>query len=113
MDQGVEDYIEQIAPEFRALFDRIERLVSEAAPEAELVLSYKMPTFRIGKRRLFVAAWKHGLSIYGWDEGRDGGFLDRHPEFKTSKGTIQLRPASAATIDDAELRALIRSALSD
>ena len=48
------------------------------------------------------------MSIYGWQQGRDGGFTERHPELRTSTGTIQLRPATAAAIPDAELRDLIR-----
>jgi uncharacterized protein YdhG (YjbR/CyaY superfamily) len=111
VDQDVREYIDAIAPDHRPLFDRIHRLVIETHPEAELVLSYQIPTYRIGRRRLFVGAWKHGVSIYGWDQGRDAGFIARHPELKTGKGTIQLRPDDAAGIPDDELRDLVRAAL--
>jgi hypothetical protein len=80
-------------------------------PAAEVVLSYKIPAYKVGRRRLFVGGWKHGLSIYGWDQGRDAGFIARHPELKTGKGTIQLRPDDAARIPDDELRDLVRAAL--
>ena len=50
------------------------------------------------------------MSIYGWQQGRDGGFVERHPELKKSKGTIQLRPESAGAITDDELRDLVRAA---
>jgi uncharacterized protein YdhG (YjbR/CyaY superfamily) len=111
MDQAVQDYIDAIDPEHRPLFDRIHRLVLEEHPDAAVVLSYKMPAYKVGRRRLFVAAWKHGVSIYGWDQGRDGGFVARHPELKTSTGTIQLRSDDAARIPDKELRDLVRNAL--
>jgi uncharacterized protein YdhG (YjbR/CyaY superfamily) len=111
MDDAVWDYIDAIAPEHRPLFDRIHRLVLEAHPDAALVLSYQIPTFRVGRRRLFVGVWKHGVSIYGWQPGRDGGFIVRHPELRTSKGTIQLRADTAAAVPDDELRALVRAAL--
>jgi hypothetical protein len=58
-----------------------------------------------------VGAWKHGVSIYGWPQDRDGGFTARHPELRTSKGTIQLRAQDAAGISDDELRDLVRAAL--
>jgi hypothetical protein len=51
------------------------------------------------------------VSIYGWDQGRDAGFTARHLELKTSKATIQLRPADAAVIPDDEFRDLVRAAL--
>jgi uncharacterized protein YdhG (YjbR/CyaY superfamily) len=111
MDDAVRDYIEAIDPEHRPLFDRLHRLILEAHPDAAVVLSYQIPTYKVGRQRLFVGAWKHGLSIYGWQQGRDGGFSDRHPELRTSKGTIQLRPEDAAAIPDNELRDLARSAL--
>jgi hypothetical protein len=76
-----------------------------------VVLSYKIPTYKVGPRRLYVGVWKHGVSIYGWDHGRDAGFNARHPELKTSKGTIQLRPGDAAGIPDDEFRDLVRAAL--
>jgi uncharacterized protein YdhG (YjbR/CyaY superfamily) len=111
MDDGVRDYIEAIAPEHRALFDRLHRLVLEAHPDAAVVLSYQMPTYRVGRRRLFLSVWKHGVSIYGWDQGRDAGFTARHPELKSGKGTIQLRPDDAAAIPDNEFRDLVHAAL--
>jgi len=111
MDHDVREYIDAIPPEHRPLFDRIHRLVLEEHPDAAVELSYQMPTYKVGRRRLFVGAWKHGLSIYGWEQGRGDGFTARHPELKTSKGTIQLRPAAAASIPDDEFRDLIRAAL--
>ena len=51
------------------------------------------------------------MSIYGWDQGRDAGFVARHPELKTSTGTIRLRPVDAAAIPDDEFRDLVRAAL--
>lgn len=59
MDDAVRSYIDAIAPEHRALFDRLDRLVFRLHPGADLVLSYKMPTYRVGKRRLHIGAWKH------------------------------------------------------
>jgi uncharacterized protein YdhG (YjbR/CyaY superfamily) len=111
MDDAVRDYIQTIAPEHRPLFDRLHRLILEAHPDAAVVLSYQIPTYKVGPRRLFVGAWKHGLSLYGWQQGRDAGFSDRHPELRTGKGTIQLRPTDAAAIGDDELRDLARAAL--
>jgi uncharacterized protein YdhG (YjbR/CyaY superfamily) len=111
MDDALRDYIDGIAPEHRPLFDRVHRLVLEAFPDAAMMLSYQIPTYKVGQRRLFVGAWKHGLSIYGWQRGGEAGFIGRHPELKTSKGTIQLRPDDAAGIPDDELRDLVRAAL--
>ncbi len=111
MDEAAREYIDGIAPGNRPLFDRIHRLILQAHPGATVVISYQMPTYKAGLRRLYVGAWKHGVSLYGWQEGRDAGFTSRHPELRTGKGTIQLRADDADRIPDDELRDLVRAAL--
>jgi uncharacterized protein YdhG (YjbR/CyaY superfamily) len=110
MDEAVRRYREEMASEYRPVFDRLHELVMATCPDAEVVLSYGMPTYRAGRRRLNVGVWKHGLSIYV-SPRRDGGFAARHPELATGKGTIKLRPQDASRIPDAELQDLIRAAL--
>jgi uncharacterized protein YdhG (YjbR/CyaY superfamily) len=113
MDEAVQHYIDAIGPEHRALFDRLHRLVLAVHPEAVVVLSYAIPTYKVGKHRLYIGVWKHGVSVYGWQQGREAAFIGRHPGLKTSKGTIQLRPDDAAEIPDDELCDLVRAALDD
>jgi uncharacterized protein YdhG (YjbR/CyaY superfamily) len=113
MDDAVRDYIDAIAPEHRPLFDRLHRLILEVHPDAAVVLSYEIPTYKVGRQRLFLGVWRHGVSIYGWQQGRDAGFTARHPELKSGRGTIRLRPEDAAAIGDDELRDLVRAALGD
>ena len=74
-------------------------------------MSYQIPTFKIGRRRLYLAAWQHGVSIYGWQEDRDAGFSARHPELKSGKATMRLRARDATAITDQEFTDLIRAAL--
>jgi hypothetical protein len=74
-------------------------------------LPYKMPAYQAGHRRLYVGAWKHGISVYGWPQGGDGGFTARHPELLSGRATIRLRSEDAAGISDGELRDLVRAAL--
>lgn len=111
MDQAVQSYIDDIDPAHQPLFDRIQRLILEVHPDAVVSLSYKMPTFSVGKRRLHVGMWKHGVSIYGHGQGRETPLVPKHPKLKTSKGTIQLRLEEAAEIGDPERRDFLTSAL--
>jgi uncharacterized protein DUF1801 len=110
-DQAVREYIDAITPQYRPLFDRLHRLILEAQPDATVVLAYQIPTYKVGPRRLHVGAWKHGVSLYGWRQGGDAGFTSRHPELRTGKGTLRLRPEDAAGITDDEFRDLARAAL--
>lgn len=113
MDDAARAYIDAIDPAHRPLFDRIHRLVEADHPDVEVRISYQIPTFVVGGRRLYVGAWKHGVSLYGWGAEDVSGFIARHPDLTSGKGTIRLRPADAEGIDDDELRALLRGALSD
>src|SRR5579864_5212073 len=103
--------MEAIPAEHRALFDRLHNVILAVEPDVKVALSYKMPSYKVGKRRLHLAAWQHGISLYGWGQDRAADFLEKHPQLKTSKGTIQLRPEDAARISDEELRELICRAL--
>ncbi len=111
MNEAVQGYIDAVAAEHRPLFDRLHRLILAVHPDAAVVLSYKIPTYKVGNRRLYVGVWKHGLSIYGWQQGGVDAFTSRHPSLKTSKGTLQLRPEDAAAIPDDEFSELVRAAL--
>ena len=113
MGEQVQAYIDAIDPEHRPLFDRVARLVRRSFPGATVTLSYGMPPYRVGSHRFFVGVWKHGISVYGWGQGRADDFIAHHPTLRTSKGTIQLRPEDATGISDDELVALIVAALGD
>ena len=110
MEDAVRGYRDEIASEYQPVFDRLHRLITGTCPDAEVVLSYGMPTYRIGRRRLNVAVWEHGLSLYV-SPSRDGGFSARHPQLAAGKGTIKLRPEDTARIPDAEFEDLVRAAL--
>ncbi len=104
-------YIDAIDPEQRPLFERLHALVLEAHPDAEVALSYHMPGYRVGTRRLNLGAWKHGVSVYGFRKDNDGGFLARHPELSSGKGTIRIRVRDADGISDDEFRGLLGGSL--
>ncbi|HEX4434580.1 MAG TPA: DUF1801 domain-containing protein [Acidimicrobiales bacterium] len=113
VDEGVAGYIDALSPQQRPLFDRLHAIVLAAHPDATVALSYGMPAYRVGTRRLNIGAWKHGVSVYGFRRDNDGGFLARHPTLSTSKGTIRISPRDAGELSDEELRGLLGGALEE
>jgi uncharacterized protein YdhG (YjbR/CyaY superfamily) len=111
VDDAVRAYIEGIPAEHRPLFDRLQRVILDAFPDAVAGISYGIPAYRLGRGKLYVGVWKHGLSIYGWPREHAEEFGARHPGLVTSKGTIQIRPQDAAAISDQEFSDLARAAL--
>ena len=111
MDPAVQAYIDGISEANRPLFDRFDALVRDEFPAVEVVISYQMPTYRLGAQRLYVGAWKHGLSVYGWGSDRMPAFVERHPELDSGRGTMKLPVTMADQFSDDDLRSLIRAAL--
>lgn len=102
-------YLKAAGPEQRALFDRFHRLVADEFPSVQVGFSYDMPKYTVGESSINVGVWTHGISIYGW--AGDSGFVARHPDLSSGKGTIRLPIGVAADLPDDELRELARSAL--
>jgi uncharacterized protein YdhG (YjbR/CyaY superfamily) len=111
MDEAVQRYIDGIDRVNRGLFGRVHGLILASYPQAKVGISYQIPVYRVGRGRLYVGTWKHGVSIYGWPQGSEAAFAARHPALKTGKGTIRLRPEDAVSVSDAELLELIHAAL--
>lgn len=107
----VQRYLDGIAAEHRPMWDRIERIVRSLHPDVELRITYDMPTYVVGEHRLPVGVWKHGLSLYGLHESNDAGFIARHPELASGRGTVKLPTKRAEDFTDDELTATLRSVL--
>jgi uncharacterized protein YdhG (YjbR/CyaY superfamily) len=61
----VDEYVSAAPSEVRDILQRIRRTIHEVAPGAEERISYRIPTFSVGGRvLLYVAAWKHHVSVY-------------------------------------------------
>ncbi len=110
MDEAVRRYRDEITGSHQPLFDRLHDLIVRTCPDAQVQLSYGMPTYRVGHSRLNVGVWKHGVSLYV-SPARDGGFSACHPELAAGKGTIRLTIEDAARIPDEEFQDLVRAAL--
>ncbi len=93
------------------MWDRVERIVRQLHPDVEMRITYDMPTFVVGDHRLPVGVWKHGLSLYGLHESNDAGFIARHPDLSSGRGTVKLPTKRAAEFSDDELSAMLAAVL--
>lgn len=86
----IDEYIaaqeETIRPRLTAIRDTIRA----ALPDAMEKISYQMPTYWKGRNIIHFAAFKNHIGIYPGGEAPEV-FADRLKEYKTSKGTIQIR----------------------
>jgi uncharacterized protein YdhG (YjbR/CyaY superfamily) len=66
----------------------LRKLIKKAAPRAEEVISYGMPSFRLNGALCWFAAFRHHYGFYPRSIPR--AFAAKLKDFKTAKGTLQL-----------------------
>lgn len=88
--KSTEDYIARQPKEMQGILNRIRETIRKAAPEAEEVISYQMPTFKMGRNLIHFAAFTNHVSIFPGSEGV-AYFEKELARYKTSKGTVQFR----------------------
>ncbi|WP_128543714.1 iron chaperone [Larkinella soli] len=60
----IDEYIRQFPEDIRTRLEAIRTTVREAAPDAEEVISYKMPTFRQDGVLVHFAAYQNHIGLY-------------------------------------------------
>ena len=61
---NIDDYIKGFTPEVQAILQRVRAVIREAAPNAQEVISYRMPAFRQNGILVFFAAFKNHIGLY-------------------------------------------------
>src|SRR5262249_26357707 len=95
-------YLASRTPETRAVLKRVRSILRKAMPNAEEVISYQIPAYRLnGRVVLFFAGWKEHFSIYPTTGGLAEALADDLAPYEISKGTIRFplaEPAPARVI---------------
>jgi len=85
----VDGYIEALDDaEVRHRVTEIRRVIRETVPDVVETISYGMPTFTLGGRRLHVAAWKQHIAIYPVPAGDDSFEQDISP-YRAARSTAR------------------------
>lgn len=88
--KSVDEYIASQPEAVRGVLVRVRTTIRNAVPEAQEVISYKMPTYTLyGNRLLYFAVWKQHYSIYAATEQVLAAFRDELTSYEVDKGTIR------------------------
>jgi uncharacterized protein YdhG (YjbR/CyaY superfamily) len=60
----IDEYITIFPPDVRAVLEKIRQTIRTSAPEAEEIISYRMPAFRFNGILLYFAAFKNHIGLY-------------------------------------------------
>lgn len=76
----------------RDALSRLRSIIREEAPDAEEVISYGIPTYKLNKTMMSFAAFKNHCSLFPGYTVQE--FADQLKAYKISKGTIQFTPGN-------------------
>ncbi len=86
----VQDYVDALDAPQRRLFEQLEGFILDELPDAEIVISYRIPLYKVGKRHVGLSARRAGgITLTTTSPGHIEAFEQRHPQFKTNKASIQ------------------------
>jgi uncharacterized protein YdhG (YjbR/CyaY superfamily) len=86
--ENVEEYIAGFPENIRVLLVQLRDTIRNAAPEAEEVISYKMPAYKLDGILVYFAAFKNHIGFFPTASGIEA-FKKELSAFKCSKGTVQ------------------------
>jgi uncharacterized protein YdhG (YjbR/CyaY superfamily) len=88
---SVDDYIAAQPVAVQLILERVRRTIRKAVPEAEEVISYQMPTFKLyGLPVLYLAGWKQHYSLYPVTGNLITAFRDDLAPYEVNhKGTVR------------------------
>lgn len=102
--KSVDEYIATFPGEVQALLQGVRRAIRDAVPEAEEVISYQMPAYRLHGPVLYFSAFKSHYSLFGVTAGVRKAFKEELSRYGgTTKGTLRFPldgPVPAKLIGD-------------
>jgi len=85
----VQAYIDAVPASHRAQFDRLHEIIMSELPDAEVVISYRMPLYKVGKRHVGLNADRPtGVTLTTTSPDHIEPFRRRHPEARSNKTSI-------------------------
>ena len=86
---SVEEYISSFSEETRKTLQSIRETIKQNAPEAEELISYGMPAYKLNKKPLvYFAAFKNHIGFYATPTGHKE-FAEELSKYKQGKGSVQ------------------------
>ena len=98
MNEEVQRYVDAVTDERRLLFDKLHALIMGLYPDAEVVMWYRIPTYRAKSAWVGLGYYKDGVSLYTNGPHHLAEFKAEYPGIKTGKGSINLKVTAAIPV---------------
>ncbi len=83
-----DDYISGFPAEVKEMLERLRATIKNAAPNAEEVISYSMPAFKLNGLLIYFAGYKNHIGLYPMASGI-AAFKKELSIYKGAKGSVQ------------------------
>ena len=84
----VDEYFSAFPAGTKKILQQVRKTIKQAAPQAEEVISYNIPAFKLNGMLVFYAAYEKHIGFYPTASGIKV-FQDESTGYKASKGAIQ------------------------
>ena len=86
----VDEYIATFGDGVQEVLRTIRRTIQDAVPDAEEVISYQIPAYKLrGVRVIYFAGWKEHYSLYPVSDRLVKSFKAELPPFEVKKDTVR------------------------
>jgi uncharacterized protein YdhG (YjbR/CyaY superfamily) len=85
---NVDEYIASFPLETQEILQQIRATIKAAAPEAEEVISYGMPAYKLNGALVYFAGYKNHIGFYATPNGHEA-FEKELSKYKQGKGSVQ------------------------
>jgi uncharacterized protein YdhG (YjbR/CyaY superfamily) len=86
--KNFEEYITAFPAETQKILEQLRETIRKAAPDADEIISYGMPSFRLNGRLVYFAAFKNHIGFYPMVTGIEA-FKTNFSGYKWAKGSVQ------------------------
>jgi uncharacterized protein YdhG (YjbR/CyaY superfamily) len=84
----IDEYIKNFPKDVQALLQDVRSIIKKAAPDAEEVISYSVPAFKLKGMLVWFAAHTNHIGFYPRASGKEA-FEKELSAYKSSKGAVQ------------------------
>lgn len=85
---SVDEYIKVFPGKTKTLLEKLRKTIKRAAPQAEEVISYNMPAFKLHGALVYYAGYKNHIGFYPTTSGI-AAFRKELSVYKGAKGSVQ------------------------
>ena len=90
--KNVDEYLKDLPPDVKSMLQKVRKVIKAAAPKAEEVISYGIPTYKYKGPLLHFAAFKDHCSFIVISRAVSEIFKDEFSAYKSSGRTIHFFP---------------------